>query len=141
MRECESKIAVVGEQEHAGRVVIESPDRNQARRADSAPLADKVVNRAPPLRIPHGRHDARRFVEHEYLALRHDDGPLVDGDSIAGFDLRSQLPDGVTVHADAAGDDQLLTSAARSDPRQREISLQPHGESATRPLNHALPRA
>ena len=141
MRERKCEITVVREQEHARRIVVETSHRDEPRCLRTTLRANDVLDGAPAFRIAHRRHDADRFVEHQHFALRHDDRTAADFDAIAVFDARSQLANELAIDANVTGDDHFFRSPARCDSREREITLQSHGESETRPLSHLLPRA
>jgi len=141
VREREREIAVVRQQQHAGRIVIEPSDRHQPRRLRSALRACKIVDRSTPLGVVHRRYDPDGFVQDQHFALRHHDRAPVDVDAIAVVDSRAELADELTVDTHLAGDDQLFGRAAGRNAGKREKALESHGESATRPLSHLLPRA
>ena len=60
MREAVGEVAVVRQEKRAGRVRIEPPDGNDARR-----VRDEIDYRAASLRIARGRDDAGRLVEQD----------------------------------------------------------------------------
>ena len=141
MRQCVRQIAVVGEQQQSRGIVIEPTYRHQSRRLRAAATADELVCGSSSFGIAHGRHEAGGFVQHEHFALRHYDRTPVDRDAVVGFDLRAELAHDASVDANFSSQNQLLRRATRSDSGKCEIALQSHGESETRPLSQALPRA
>ena len=65
------ELAVVREQERAGRVGVEAADRDDPRL-----VADEADDRRPPVRVARGRDDARRLVqEHVREPLRRERRP------------------------------------------------------------------
>ena len=87
------ELAVVREQERAGRVRVEPADRDDARL-----VADEADDGRPPVRVARGRDDARRLVqEHVGEPLRRE-RPPVELDPAARLDERVQLP-GLAVDA------------------------------------------
>jgi len=141
MRQRICEIAVIRQQQNTGRIVIETSNRHEPHRLRTALLANEVSDGAPSFRIAHRRNDADRFVQYQHLTLRHDDRAAIDFDPIAVFDARAQLAHELPVDAHFTGDDQFLRGAPRCYSGKREIALQSHGDSDTRPLNHLLPRA
>ena len=138
-RVCE--IAVVREQEQPRGVVIEPAYRHESGRLRTAATAHELARRSSPFRIAHSRYEAGGFVQHQYLALRHADRTTVDCDIVLGLDLRAELAHDASVDPNFSGQNQLFRRTTRSNSRKRQITLQSHGESETRPLSHALPRA
>jgi hypothetical protein len=120
VREAVRERSVVRQQERAGRVGVEAPDRN-----DTRFVADEIDDCRPSLRIARGGDDSRGLVE-KYVgkALRGDRVP-VDLDSVGLLDERVQLTR-LAVHRYPAGLDQLVCTATRRDARAGEVGVQPH---------------
>ena len=113
--------AVVREQERAGRVGVEAPDRNDARLS-----RNELDDGGTSLRIARGRHDAGRLVEQEVREALERDGRAVDRDLVARLDERVELP-GLSVDEDASGLDQVVGAASRRDAGAGEIGVETHG--------------
>ena len=86
MREPVRQLAVVREQERAGRVDVEPADRDDARL-----VADEVDDRRRALRIPRRRHDSERLVQQDVCQLLLADPLAVDLDDVRRRDERVQL--------------------------------------------------
>ena len=112
-RVCERvrKIAVIGQQQHARRVVIQPSDGHETCRFRTALRAHQILNCAPAFRIAHRGDDSDGFVQHEHFALRHDDRATVELDAIAVFNARAELAHELAVHANFSGYDQLFGRA------------------------------
>jgi uncharacterized protein with GYD domain len=123
------ELAVVREQQRAGRVGVEAADRDDAGR-----VVDEINDGAAALRIACGRHDSRRFVEQHVRERLQLDEVAVDLDAVARLDERVQLA-GLAVDGHTAGLDQLVGLAARGDPGAREIGIEAH----TRHYSGAVP--
>ena len=78
MSEAVGEVAVVREEEHAGRVAVEPPDRNDADRA-----ADEVDDRRSALGVACGRDRAARLVEEDVAERLLADETAVDTDVVA----------------------------------------------------------
>ena len=77
VREPVRELAVVREQEDAGRVCVEAPDRDDARL-----VLDELDDGRPPLRVARGRHDPGGLVEEDVGdALREEEPPVEVDDS------------------------------------------------------------
>jgi len=141
MRQRKCEIAVVRQKKYARGIIVETPHRNESCRLRTTLRANDIVDGAPAFRIAHRRDDTDGFVENQHFALRHDDRAAIDLDAIAFLNSRTELANEAAVHANVTGDDQFFRGTSRGDSREREIALQSHGESETRPLSHLLPRA
>ena len=121
--------AVVREQEHAGRVDVEPPDRDDPRL-----VLDERDDGRPALRVAGRRDDARGLVQEHVGEPLLRDRPAVHLDDVPRLDERVQLAR-LAVHAHAAGLDQLVRLAAggdtrpragtRSDPHRRSVVCRP----------------
>ena len=127
------ELAVVGEQERAGRVCVEPADRD-----DAGGVVDEVDDGSPPLWVARGRDHARRLVQEDVGERLQLDGAAVELDPVAlrheGVQLTRPAVDG-----DAARLDQLVGAAPRGDPGAGEVGVQAHSgdcfvESASRVL-------
>ena len=96
----------------------------------------EAAHRRAPLGIRHRRHVAARLVEHEVDGALDEQALAAEEDLVdVGVDLAAELADDAAVDLDAAGDDQLLGLAARSDAGLRQETLQSHfghGQSSLR---------
>jgi len=111
---------VVGQEQHAGRVAVEPPDRDHAH----VP-ADEVDHRPPPARVARGRDRVPRLVEQHVAERLLADLAAVDTDGIRALDERVQLTAGA-VHRHAPRLDQLVGGATRRDARACEVGIEPH---------------
>ena len=120
MRETVCELAVVRQEERAGRVGIEPADRHDARLA-----RDELHHGAPSVRVARGRDDAGGLVEKQVREplLRH--RRAVDFDVVVRADERVQLT-GPAVDGDAAGLDQVVGSPTRRDAGAGKERVQPH---------------
>jgi hypothetical protein len=106
VRETVCELAVVREQEGAGRVGVEAADRDDPRR-----VLDELDDGGAAPRVVSGRHDAGRLVQ-EHVGERLElDRPAVDLDAVSGGDEGVELP-GLAVDEHPAGLDQLVGLAA-----------------------------
>ena len=80
------EVAVVRQEHRAGRVGVEPPDGDDARRRD-----DEVDHCPPSLRVAHGRDDACRLVQEHVCEPLLLEQPPVDLDAVAGLDERVEL--------------------------------------------------
>ncbi len=95
MREPVRELAVVREQEHAGRVRVEAADRDDARL-----VLDELDDRGPPVRVARGRDDSRRLVQEDVRERLRQEEPPVEVDDVALLDERVQpRVDAVDAHA------------------------------------------
>ena len=133
MREDVRRVAVISEQQHAARVVVEPADRDDARGDSGAP--HDVGDGTAAFGIAHRRHHADRFVQHDVRARRRrTDDAAVDFDARVVVDARSELAHDAPRDAHAPRDDQLLRAAARRDPGRREKFLKPQDRPGPRPF-------
>src|SRR5712691_7457859 len=102
MREPVRELAVVRQQQRAGRVGVEAADGNDARL-----VADEVDDRATRVRIARSGDDPGGLVQQHVRELLLRDGPAVYLDAVVLGDERVQLS-APTVHSYAAGLDQLV---------------------------------
>ena len=102
MREPVRELAVVREQERAGRVGVEPPDRD-----DPGLGRDELDDGRPAARVVGRRDDARRLVQQEVREALLGDRPPVDLDAVVARHERVQLAR-FAVDAHAAGLDQLV---------------------------------
>ncbi len=132
MREHVRGRAVVGEQQHAARVVVEPSHRDDARR--DARAADDVGDRPAALRIAHRRHRTGRLVQHDVrVRLRRPHDAAVDLDARVARNRRAERAHDGAADAHAPGDDQLLGPPARRDACGGEVLLKPQGRAPIRP--------
>lgn len=128
----EREVAVVGEEQRAGRAEVQPAHRNDARARALQILGDGGA----PRRIGHGADDVPRFVEYEIDECLADHGATVDLDAVPlGIRTRPELRDDATVDGDAPVGHQLLRFSARSDAAAGQDLLQAfecHGASAAR---------
>ena len=117
-------LAVVGHQQDAAGVVIEPPDRDDARRHTGA--AHEIADRAPPFRIAQRGDDADRLVD-DLVGARGVGAHRfpVDLDPRALIDLRAELAHDLPRDPHPPGDDHLFRAAARRDAGRREELLEP----------------
>jgi hypothetical protein len=120
MCEAVGELAVVRQQERAGRVGVEPADGHDPLRE-----IDKRDDGRPPLRVARGRDRARRLVQqHVGETLRYE-LLAVEADDVGGGDEGVQLP-GLAVHGDAPGLDQLVGAAPGRNPGARQPCVEPH---------------
>ena len=86
MRQPVSELAVVRQQQHAGRVGVEPADGDDARR-----VVDEVDDGRPALRIARGRDDAGRLVQEDVGEALLRERPAVELDPVVRGDERVQL--------------------------------------------------
>jgi hypothetical protein len=123
MHEALREGAVVRQQEQAGALQVEAPDRIDP----LTELRHQRAHRGPSLWIGERAHDAAGLVQR--------DGPpsgpardalAVDGDHVAGgIGTGPELPDHRAVDADAPGADQVLGTAPRRHAEGAQDLLQP----------------
>ena len=123
VREPVGELAVVGEQEHTGRVGVEPADRDDARR-----MVDEVDDRRPAARVARRRDDPGRLVQEHVGELLLRERLPVELDPVTRRDERVQLP-GLAVDRDAAGLDQLVGTAPGGDAGAGEPGIQAHRAS------------
>ncbi len=116
---CQS--TVVRQQQRSGRVGVEPADGN-----DAGGMGDQTDDRRAALRIAGRRDDPGRLVQEDVGEGLQDDTSLIDLHPVATPDLRGELSRG-TVDPDPPRLDQLVGTAARSDPRTRQEHVQSHG--------------
>jgi len=107
------ELAVVGQQDQAGRVGIQPADRVQAHRS-----TDHVDDRRAPLWVARGRDDPRGLVDRVDDALHRTfaDPVPVHRDLVNGFYVARRIEHQLPAHPHPPGADDLLRSAARGDP-------------------------
>lgn len=111
------QLAVIGQQQQALGVQVETPDRDQPGQV----LGQRLEHRRPALGIAVGGHQAGRLVVAEdprRLALGHQ--LAVDGEKVSGRDLDRRGGQHLAVDRHAAGLDQPLDLAARRHPGPRQ---------------------
>src|SRR5438093_5831644 len=114
--------AVVGEEEKAGRVRVETPDR-----IETPALADELANGPATVRIADGAHDIDRLIQREIAArARERDRAPVDADARAGRDTRPELAHDLAIGDDPTFDDERLGGASRRDAAFGQHLLQPN---------------
>ena len=120
MRETVREIAVVRQEQRAGRVDVESPYRDDPRH-----LRYEIEDCPPSLGVARRRHDTGRLVQEHVREPLPFDPPPVHLDDVVRADDRVQL----ALHAvdpDTSGEDQLVGSAARGDARAGEVGVEAH---------------
>src|SRR5579863_7052392 len=120
MREPVRERAVVREEKRAGRIDVEPPDGDNARRE-----RDELDDGAPPLRVASGGDDALRLVEEDVRKTLARDFLPVDFDAVVLADDGVQLARSA-VDGDAAILDELVGAPPRGDAGTREEGVQPH---------------
>ncbi len=115
-----SERAVVGEQERARRVRVQTSDRH-----DAPLVAHEPDDRRPPVRVAGGRDHARGLVQEHVRRRLRLDGLPVHLDAVARVDVGGQTGR-LAVHAHAPGPDELLDRAARAQARAGEVGVQAH---------------
>ena len=116
------ELAVVREQQHAGRVDVEPADRD-----DAGGVVDEIDDGRPPPRIARRRDDTGRLVQQHVREPLLGENGAVELHPVAGLDERVQLP-GLAVHEHSPGFDQLVRSTPRRNPGPREPCIQTHEE-------------
>ena len=123
MREPVRERAVVREQERAGRVDVEPPDRNDPRL-----VLDELDDGRPAVRVARGRDHARGLVqEHVGELLPATGSPSTSTSSPGSTNVFSSPRLAVDLHP--ARLDQLVGLAARGDAGAGEEGVQPHREA------------
>src|SRR5687767_3126148 len=96
-------IAVIGHEDEALGVVIQTPDVKKPPKF----LREQLINRAPALRVAARRQVTRRLVERDPNRCRRLNYLAVQLYAIYGrIDPSAQLGDDLSIHTDAAGGDQ-----------------------------------
>lgn len=114
------EITVVGEQQQSFGVAVE-PSHG----IDAFGHVDETHHRPPVALILDGRDEAARLVEQEVARpLAFDRVAIDENDRVVWISFRAELGDDLAVDADAAGGDQFLGGASRSDASGRENALQ-----------------
>src|SRR5262245_34804268 len=131
MREPVRELAVVREQERAGRVRVQPSDRQHARF-----VLHEIDDDRPPMWISRGRDHPGRLVQEHVRERLGDEELPVEVDDVALLDERVQ-PSRDTVHTDAAPLDQLVCTPPGSDPGAGEVRVQAHRESFTLGANRS----
>ena len=117
------KLAVVRQEQRAGRVGIEPPDGYDARG-----MPHEADDGRPPMRVADGGDDAGRLVQQhirEPLLLQR---LAVEANIVVGADEGVQLPR-LPVDRNAPGLDQRVGPPPRSNPSASQPGVQPHAGS------------
>ena len=130
VREPVREIAVVREEEGAGRVDVEPPDRDDPRLS-----GNEVDDRSPSVRVACRGDDAIGLVQQQVGERLRRDARTVDLDDVALPHVGVQLS-WLAVHAHPAFADELVGAPARRDAGAREVCVEAHG----RILARVLPR-
>ena len=130
VREPVREIAVVREEEGAGRVDVEPPDRDDPRLG-----GNEVDDRSPSVRVARRGDDAVGLVQQQVRERLRLDTRTVDLDDIALPHVGVQLS-WLAVHAHPPLADELVGAASRRDAGAREVGVEAHG----RILARVLPR-
>lgn len=118
---------IVGEDEEAGRVGVETADRVQAPRR-----RHKIDDGGPPLRVAGGRNDPARLVQHPHLERFGAHRPTVDRHLDTLVDVARGIGDRFASDLDTPGAHELLARAPGGDTTAGEVLRESHGrESAT----------
>ena len=106
MQQAGGQLAVIGQQQQPGRVIVEPTDRKDA----LADLAEQLTDRWSPFRVGQGADHTGRFVEQKIQPRRVEgDGLAVNNNGVAsGVCGRSQPGDRLAVDLDLAGLNQCL---------------------------------
>ncbi len=131
MREPVRERPVVRQEQRAGRVSVEAPDRH-----DPFGHVHELHDRGTSLRIACGRDRSGRLVQQDIPQLLQRDRLAVDLDSVVRLDEGVQLPR-LTVDRDAALLDQLVCATPRRDTGPGQIRIQAH-EAYIRPVPHYI---
>ena len=107
------ELAVVRQEQHAGRVGVEAADRD-----DPGLVADETDDGRAPTRVARGGHDARRLVQQHVDELLQPEPTAVELDVVARLDEGVQSPR-LAVDGDPACLDQLVCAAPGRDTRTR----------------------
>jgi uncharacterized protein with GYD domain len=129
MGEAVCQVAVVGEEQGAGRVGVEAADRHDPRR-----VVDELDDGAAALRVAGRRDRCSGLVQEDVGERLPFERASVELDAVAGADEGVELAR-LAVDRDAPGLDQLVGAAPGGDPGTREIGIQPH----TRHYSGAVP--
>ena len=115
VRDQVSEIPVIGQEQQSLGIVVQPAHRVHA----DFDAFEQIVHRGPSLRVGHGRHKARRFVQHNISRrLLGIDEFAVDLDMVFGWvGLGPEFGHDRSVHPHPALGDKLFRSAARCDPR------------------------
>ena len=114
------KIAVIGEDEHALGIGVETPDVMEGVQRGW----QEVVNGLPPELIAAGADVAARLVENDDHLLFREDAFAIEADEIRRGDAGSELQAGRAVDLDATGLDQFLTAPPRADAAGGEVFVE-----------------
>jgi hypothetical protein len=120
VREPVRERAVVREQQRAGGVDVEAPDRDDARL-----VPDHVDHRSPPLRVARRRHDPLRLVEQDVPQPLHAHALAVHLHAVGGAHVGVELA-ARAVHRHAARFDQIVGRTAGGDTGPGEVRIQAH---------------
>jgi hypothetical protein len=115
------KRAVVGQEEGAGRVSVEASDRD-----DAALVAHDSHDRRPTVGVAGGRDDACRLVQKDVDERLRAEGAPVELHAVVGLHERREARH-LSVHAHAAGADELVRAAPGRDTGPRQVGVQAHG--------------
>jgi aminopeptidase len=120
VREPVREVAVVRQQQGAGRVHVEASDRNDSRLG-----RHEVDDRLPSVRIAGGCDNTCRLVEEDVREPLRCDALAVHLDDVPLSNDRVQLAR-LAVDAHSPFLDQLVRTAPRSDPGAREVGIEAH---------------
>ena len=120
MREPVREVSVVREQEDARCVRVEPADRD-----DAGLVLDEADDGGPTLRVARRRDDSGRLVQKNVGELLRDEKPAVEIDDVTLLDEGVQLA-AHTVHAHAAGLDQLVGAPPGRNASARKVGIQSH---------------
>lgn len=124
MGESLRQVAIVGDDQQAGGIFVESSDGEQA----GAIAGKQVEDAAATFGIVSGAEETGGLVEHEvFLPLNLQPLPIERDGLTPGFDCGAKLSDRLAVDRDASGSDQLFAFPARAQSRLSEETLQTHG--------------
>ena len=113
MREPVGELAVVRQEQHAGRVGVEAADRD-----DPGLVADEADDGRAAARVARRRHDACRLVQQHVDELLQPEPAAVELDAVARLDERVQRSR-LAVDGDPARLDQLVGAAPGRDTGAR----------------------
>ena len=124
MRQQVGELAVVGQQDQAGAVGVEAPDRIQARAAGRRPGERRSAGRGCRARSRRRRRAcaARRRTRRSAPGER----APVDAHALSLADVARRIEHALAVDAHAPGGDQLLGGAARGDAGVGEVLGEAH---------------
>jgi mannose-6-phosphate isomerase-like protein (cupin superfamily) len=115
------ELPVIGGQENAARVEVESPDRIHPARHCGEQLADARAT----FRVLHGGDDTARLVQdHVNRRFANDARPVDFDPAVARIDLRSELRHDLSVHAHTTGGDEPFGRTAGRHARMSQYLLQ-----------------